>query len=252
MKEGNQNDRFLIFGFLRKILSKEEKENFQDRLKDDDFQDKISEETINQYGRIQLKSKLDNIHIEVEEGRRKKKIFIGFFIAALIVFLSAICWFFVLNDDDLPKLEPDQIFASYFEPYPSLFEQKGNVSSEEQGIILAMKAYTDQDFSRAVRIFKMHLSASNSENSLASFYYGIALLADNQKEKARDVLLELKQSSSANNLLPQEPLQWYLALAYLKNNNVNQARPLLEWVATQKKKSFKQKEAGEIIKKLKN
>lgn len=252
MKNEDQKEKFLIFGFLRKILRKEEMEEFQTHLKEEEFQDRVSEETVNQYGRNQLKSKLDNIHLEVAKDQKKKRYYLRLilvFAAALLVFF---CWNYISNRGNIQNVNSDQIFALYFEPYASLYDQKGETAIEEQGLILAMKAYSDRNYSKAVDLFEVHFSENTTKKSLTSFYYGIALLADNQNDKALGVLSDLKKRSSTNSLLPKEPLDWYLALTYLNRNNMKQALPLLENLASQKKNSFKQEEAKDILQKLGN
>ncbi len=252
MKEGDQKDRFLIFGFFRKILNKEETKKFQDRMKDEVFQEKISDEAVRQYGRIQLNSKLNKIHKTIGKEKKRRRIYTCIFLAVLAILIAIICWQIVNNDSNKPpEIKPHQVFASYFEPYASLFEQKGEATTEELGFMAAMHAYTDQDYAKAARLLEKFLNQSTSKKSLPTFYYSMALLADGQSNRALNILLQLKEGSNSNTLLSKESLYWYLALAHLEESNVEEARLLLEWIANRKGKSLKKEEAKEILKRLK-
>ncbi len=251
MKAGDQKDSFLIVGFLRNILNKEEAREFQKRMNDEAFQDKVSHETVNQNGRIQLNSKLDDIHQVVVQEQNRQRIYKLLLFSILAILVAVGGWRLV--SDGAPPMKTDLVFANYFAPYPSLFEQKGEVSSREEiGFAEAMKAYSTQDYSNSIRQFEAHLGQSETKMSLPSFYYGIALLANGQSDQALKIFKSLKDESKSNALLPKEPIHWYLALAYIEVKNYEAALPLLDWVASRKKGSFKQQEAKEILEILEN
>jgi len=251
MNIGDQKDRYLIFGFLRKILNKGETKAFEERMNDEAFQDELSHETVNQYGRIQLRSKLDDIHQTVIE-EQKRRLTYKYLLFAVLAILVALASWKVVNESKPSAKKPDQLFANYFEPYANLFDQKGEKSSDEQGLAEAMEAYSTQDYSNAVRLFELHHGQGGPKRSLSSFYYSIALLAKDESGQAVKILVQLKEESNSNALLPKVPIHWYLALANPSENNVEAAKPLLEWIASQKKRSFKQTEAMDILALLKD
>jgi len=250
MKKGDHKDRFLIFGFLRKMLNNEEEDSLRERLKAESFQEDVSEETVRQYSRVQLKSKLENIHSKVvEEEKRKRKVKI-FALAVLVVLLAFVSWLYLSDNGTNKSSQPNQIFASYFEPYESLFDKKGEQAGTDKGFTAAMKAYSEENFRQSAILFENSLGDNLSKRSLYTFYYGVALLANDQSEKAIDVLQKLYDDSSSKTMVPNETIQWYLALAYLNENEILETKLLLENLTSRKKTNFKQKEAKEILRML--
>lgn len=249
MNKGSQHNRFLIYGFLRRILNKEESELFEESMKNESFQEQLTEETINQFGRIQLKSKLDEIHLQEEISQRRRQLLSITTVSIIAILLAIFCWKSLAIEDNSSKLKTNQIFATYFEPYPSLFNQKGETSEKELDFIKAMDAYTARDYKKAVYLFETISNNHKSKKSLQSFYYGIALLANQQPTKAKEILLQLKDRP--NSPVPKQPLFWYLALSYIEENNVEEATPILESITTSSNGGFKQKEAKEILQILK-
>ena len=246
----DKKEEFLIFGFLRKILNKEEEEVFKSKMKDEEFQAKVSNETINQAGRIKLKSKLDDLHTSVINEQKRRRTFLRILGLSVAVLITYILWQFVIHAPNSDAQKPDQIFAQYFEPYANIFDQKGKSDTSNKDIDSAMDAYSNHQYSESIRLFEKYFKENSAKTSLSSFYYGIALLANGEHKKSLTILQELNQNKSAQTIISQTPLHWYLALAYLKSNNISEAKPLLEAVAKQNVNSFKQKEANEILKSL--
>ena len=248
MKEGNQNNAKLIWGFFRRILDKEETKALRQKWEDTSFQERLSEEAVRQYGRVELKEKLENIHEIVQTEQRSRRIFLTLIFATFLAILALVCWYFVFEPLSATTTSPDQIFANYFTPYPNLFEQKGETSAKQLEFTAAMEAYAEQDYANAIRVFEQQLGQGDDGNSLFSFYYAIALLADRQSGQALRALQALQANS--NTLLPKEPLRWYLALAYLAENRATEAGPLLKELASQEPNRYKQREAEEVLKLL--
>lgn len=245
MKEGNQKEKIFSIGFLRKQLNEADSEAFRNRLKEADFQEQVSEEVVQQYGRHQLKAKLEDIHQRVEVENKQRRRLRVFLALALISLLSYVCWqSFSPSNHSAPQ--PTELFADYFTPYPSVFDQKGAAPTGAEDLLTAMEAYTAQDYPKAIQLFEAQIN--QDENSFQRFYYGIALLADQQVGKAVNELEALQQNSSSP--LPEDPLTWYLALAYLGENNTAAAQSLLKELAVGKSSKFKQQEAAELLKLL--
>ena len=248
MKEENQKKKILSIGFLRKQLDARDSEAFRNSLQEDDVQEQVSEEVVHQYGRQQLKSRLEDIHQTLAIEKKRRRTFLIYITVALLALLSYLGWRLSLGPVNHSIPAPTEIFATYFNAYPSVFDQKGGTASEEQELMSAMGAYAAQDYPRAIQLFETQLNQNLPKHSLHSFYYSIALLADQQVDKAIGELEALLKSPKA--LLPQGPLHWYLALAYLGEGNAAAAQPILQKLAAAKQNIFKQQEAAEILKLL--
>jgi thioredoxin-like negative regulator of GroEL len=68
----------------------------------------------------------------------------------------------------------------------------------------------------------------NPNDPQVQLYYGIALLETNQIQKSRSVFQKIIQGES----LWKEEAQWYLALLYLKTNQPEQVKTLLQQLSS--------------------
>ncbi len=137
------------------------------------------------------------------------------------------------------NVQPDyqELYAVHFEPYPNIISPTVRNASEDP-MEKAFSYYNNRKFKEAIEAFEaLH---NNHQASYANFYYAMSLMADNQVEKAINVL------ENPNWEIPdklQRQTDWYLALSYLKIENKEVATLYLEKViraggamATQAKK----------------
>lgn len=94
--------------------------------------------------------------------------------------------------------------------------------------------FHQKDFSRAIPSFRSYIqNASDYYKLIGKFYLANSLLVDansddkNQVEEAIHLLEELQPQGQVSFIL-SETITYYLALAYLKNNQADLAQPLLE------------------------
>lgn len=154
-------------------------------------------------------------------------------IAAGVAAVTAIIFF--LRKPDYTTTE---LFASYYEPYENLIISRG----EGDDIILkrAMDAYDNHNYQRAVSLLQPYLEANPNERS-AALYLGIAQMELSNYGEAESQLME-----ALNDPLYQQQADWYLALLYLRMDDVSKLSKTLEKIITMGD-HYKEKEAREIL-----
>jgi cytochrome c-type biogenesis protein CcmH/NrfG len=121
----------------------------------------------------------------------------------------------------------EQIFAANYEPYQSL--QSDRSSTAEEDYIAIIDFYENQQYQEVMPLLEDYIIKNpnqvNSQIMLGNVYLNVLPL---QNQKAIDLFQTI---SNTENKLFSEVAQWYLALAYLKNNEKENAVPILEKLA---------------------
>ncbi|MCB0707121.1 MAG: tetratricopeptide repeat protein [Saprospiraceae bacterium] len=162
-------------------------------------------------------------------------------IAATIVFLLAALWFLFPTE----KPSNDALFASNFEPYTMVLNQRSELAADpiEQAINQAVLNYNQQEFEKAATGFQQ-LREVDPANVTYSFYTAISQLANGESAAAITLLEQLLVSD--DHLLVEQS-RWYLALAYLKENESQKARSTLQEIESG---AFRYEEAKLLLRDL--
>lgn len=203
--------------------------NFQSNLKtaikkedDNDFRDLISE----------LESKA---RIKDSLPRRS---YVKWLAAATIALLLGLSYFLTTPQ----KNSTEDLFVSYFEPYRNVVQpmQRGNEQQDDK--TLAFLAYEKGEYTTAISLFSSLYSTTKEPYYL--FYKANALLKLDKANEAVPLLLEhLKTTDTLT-----EKTNWYLALAYLKLDDKQNAIITLEKVMAEGK--YKTSEARKLLKEV--
>jgi hypothetical protein len=126
---------------------------------------------------------------------------------------------------DDKQVNTQQLIAQYFTPYrhPSL---EPTLRGDAEGTIRdeLEKAYWDEDYALVLRQWEL-LDADQQKNPTLQFLYVNALLDANRMTEAESTLLEL--SKNKNRRFDQSE-EWYLALIYTYQGELDKATSLLE------------------------
>lgn len=165
-----------------------------------------------------LKATLDEYHKEMDEARPKKWMRPGWLaMAASFLILLGVCtWaiFGTLNS-------PDKIFKSHFKPDPGLPTIMGTTSEYE--FYYGMVNYKRKEYKEAIQRWET-LYAANPENDTLNYFLGVANLASGNARQAEKYLQRAKENRESAFL---EEARYYLALALVKENKINQAKEVL-------------------------
>ena len=234
----------LIADYLKNRLSHEAQQEFDHLMATDSefakevtFQENLKS-VIKKEEHTQLKQQLKAF--ETLDTAAPAKSYLKWFIAASIVALLAIpsMWFFTNT-----SINNDELFAANFEPYRNVVHPIVRGETAQDIKTKAFIAYETKNYEEALGYFNKILKESEDETIL--FYKANVLLQLNKGDDAIAIFENnLKTSDSLN-----EKNQWYLALAYLKNNNIDQAKHQLQALITSNSK-FKSKTAKQLLKKI--
>lgn len=173
----------------------------------------------------ELEVTLPNVKIEPQAQAQGKQLKVGqrfvLWKVAAVVILIAVSAVVVFQLDR--PLSTQDLFAQHFEPYPNEFvSAKRGDDIAADPLVQSFQAYDNQNYSAAINGFTKILD--EEENTMVLFYLGSAQLALNQSQAAIatfERFLEISQDSVTE-------AKWYLALSYLKEDRVADARILLE------------------------
>jgi hypothetical protein len=163
-------------------------------------------------------------------------------IAAVLVLaaVSTVSYFYIVKPAPNEKL-----FAEYFEPYPSTRpEIRQPATASGSALENALSAY-DRDKSLAtLRLFETVLDET-TDNLTAHFFVGNLYLLMKQPLPA---IQSLQRVTDAGTNEFTGPAAWYLALAYLLNNDRTNCRDLLNELSS--KSGFYQQRAIDLLKRI--
>ena len=231
MEKLNSTDIALIEAYIDRDLSDEQKENFQERLNNSEAfrREVILQETvvrsIYKEKRNALKKELKNWADQPEVKKRAKKqkrtpmirLCVG--IAASI--LAAISLFFMQNQHNGAHL-----YASHYISYPSHANVRSNINTTYEE---AVNLYAIDDFTEAEKAFESLLA--EEDNTSYRLYLANCYMKNEKWDKAEQSLLQVVNSGAE---LVHEA-KWFLSLVYIKKNDLNTSKTLLEEVSADHK-----------------
>lgn len=146
----------------------------------------------------------------------RKMFFKWWMVAAALLLIAAAAWFYQST-----KVSADKLFASYFYADPGL--PVAMSSTSDYSFYDGMVSYKEGDYKRAIEIWT-DLKDKGLITDTLQYYIGVAGLNRNDVKMAVHTLLPLTENKGSE---WYNKVVWYLALAYLKSNNVPEA---LNWL----------------------
>lgn len=154
----------------------------------------------------------------------------------LLISIPLLVWWMMSReqgDSNLPSDESDTTEEPLLRPRFQAFDDRffdhlpresANLGSATEE---ALARYDAQEYSAAWPLLAEQVTAT--KDSLLLLYAGVAALGDQHPENAIDLLEPLMASPTF--VFYQEEVQWFLALAYLENKELEKARELLTSLA---------------------
>ncbi len=143
------------------------------------------------------------------------------------------------------RLSNEEVIAKYYKSYEATTALRSGTSELNTDFVLALEYYNTSDYEKAAILFKKVLD-SDPKNMQSAFLNGVANFEDKNYPDAKqsfNIVINDK-----NNLFI-ETANWYLAMCYIKTNDIPSAINQLENIY--KEDGIYKKEAKKIIRKLK-
>lgn len=159
-------------------------------------------------------------------------------VAASIALIAGLAYFFSVNQ----STNPQNLYTQNFKPYRNVTYPITRGAEATDTKTLAFSAYAKGDYQEAVPLFT-ELYASEKK-SYYLFYKANALIQMNRAGEAVSLLQE--HSKSDDSLADRS--YWYLAMAYLQMDNIENAKTALKEVVD--KNAYKAKDAKRLLDEL--
>ncbi len=232
----NEISQAIIDQYLSKQLKGSALTDFESKMNtDSSFKKEVETQAflhrgINKFGQDEMKKKLKLIRAEVvgkEKPSQKAKVvslgqkkkvrpFLRWSVAATIALVVGASFYYVATRQNVSSLD---LYASYYQPYS--VENSVRSAPAPSNLTQANQLYKAKKFEAALPLFlqTLEIEPENAEIQLA---IGISQLELNRMEQASQTF------SSINNPLYKDQAQWYLAMTFLKQSDLANAKTVLE------------------------
>ena len=236
----------LINGYFEGSLLEEQKREFDhlfetntDFKTDFEFQEELKRALVKSE-RKQLKEILSNTNTPHEKEKSQVIRLRPWLIAASVVLLAGISsWLIFFNR---PDIDSQQLYASNFTPYENVVHPIERGEQLEDLKTRAFIAYENAEYTKAIELFQT-LNMKNNDKYII-FYEAIALMQLNKHDEA----VPLFEDYIETNGELKERAIWYLALAYLKQDEIEECKEQLSLLIH--KEGFKTKAAKNLLAEL--
>ncbi|NND32846.1 MAG: hypothetical protein HKN76_09660 [Saprospiraceae bacterium] len=167
-----------------------------------------------------LKDKLSQVQDAGDNIRQLSPRALWRWASAAAIVLGTLGVYFYMNQTTLDE----RLYYTYYEDFPNIIEptQRDQINSSP-----AFTAYQSEDWKEAEEAFDQLVIEQPSE-VYPQFYSGIVAMNLEDWSKAISALEKVRASADERFV---DPASWYVALAYLRNNNKERARLILEMIA---------------------
>jgi len=221
-------ERYLLFDqYLQGEMTVEERNNFEKEVSGNpefaaEFRTfkEVQVQLQNKFGHVQEREAFkENLSVISDEhfNKNKPKLVLmrpWYYAAAASVVILFGLFFFNQNT------KPD--FADYNQQEYAYLTERGNVQEE---LKQAEEAFNSKKYKAAIPLFESILKENKTPE--IQYYYGIALLEEDQFSKSEAVFNELKSGTSVYS----EKALWYLALSKLKQKDYKASKQILQTIS---------------------
>ena len=246
------NDRLLIEKHLDNALNDAEKSLFNQRLEDMDFKQEVvlyqqAVQSVYRLGDDKIKAMLQKEHQKlekktekaVEEAPQYKPLKIVFSrqkmaLAASFLLLVSVGLWFLVGENSPKRMSNEQVFEDTFKPHDNLnYRSKRSarrvgdaekIDDKLSNLQKAFVCYDGENYNRALQFFDLPEVVQQFPTDSLNLYKAMCFL---KLDKPDQALISLKIVENNPNSALREASEWYLALTYLKINDVQKAKELL-------------------------
>ncbi len=243
-KKMSPDKEILIEKYFEKQLSSNEKQLFDEALKnDEEFKTAFDfEKSVKDGIHFQERDALKKMLQGFEEKPQKKIIpfrnwlWLG---AAASLVIGFSLWLFLGN-----QASSEELYLSYYQSYPNVVAPivRGENTQDEK--LRAFAAYEEENYPMAQTLF--HQLFEKTKEEYAIFYEGQCYFASGETQKGIQLLECFNFSDNKYPFKTQQ--KWYLALGYLKLGEVEKAKKYLQILVGYE--NIQKENAGNLLEKL--
>ncbi|XLS29148.1 tetratricopeptide repeat protein [Flavobacteriaceae bacterium M23B6Z8] len=229
----------LIQKYLKRKLTEVEQANFDQLLESDpEFKKEVAfledfHKVAEAEGENNLRKLLSDFEAEHQPYKKTSRTL--WYVAASVIALLGMAYFFTI----MQPTTSENLFADNFKPYKNVVHPVVRGAQVLDQKTKAFSTYDSRNYEEAALRFEALYNQTGTPYYL--FYQANALLANNQVEEAIPLLEKHLETKDA--LKDKTP--WYLAMAYLKLQDNENAKRFLTMVV--KKQAYKKEQAKELL-----
>jgi hypothetical protein len=243
----------LIDRYFENSLSPKEQKLFNELLQNDSaFKDeflfqKNLKQVIRASQQEELKSKLSQIEEKAQKNTHFMVVPKKWMVAASLALITT---FGVWTVKSLYYPSHEAIYETYFQVDRNTIHPVVRGESIKTIEFRAFVAYEAHDYYKAINLFN---SVKNPDEAYIIYYKALSFLAVDKTDEAisllNNVVINSKTDSASVSLM--EKANWYLAMAYLKNNETEKTVSKLSLIENNPVSNYKKQEAKEVLNYLK-
>lgn len=236
------NKEELIANYFTKKLSHEAQVEFDHLMANDaEFAKEVTfqknlKATINKEEQDIVKEQLQGFEAEENSTFNYRK----WLVAASVLLLLGVSSFWFFNN----SVNTEKLYAENFEPYRNIVQPIVRGDTKTDLKTKAFTAYETKNYTEALEYFD-ELLLEHPDETL-TFYKANVLL---KLDKTEDAIAVFKSNLKTPDSLDAKN-NWYLALAYLKLDDIKNVKKHLNTLVSNPSGNYKEKEAKTILKKL--
>ncbi|EDP72553.1 hypothetical protein FBALC1_15667 [Flavobacteriales bacterium ALC-1] len=230
----------LIAQYLTKKLSQEAQKEFDHLMvtdpqfkKEVTFQEDLRTVIQKEENEI-IKSQLQDFETEEHSNFSFKNWFVAASVAILLGLSGA--WYF--NN----SIDTEKLYTENFKPYRNIVQPIVRGETKTDLKTKAFTAYETKNYTKALKLFDQILKVNTDET--IAFYKANVLL---ELDKTNDAISIFEKNLKTPDSLDDKN-NWYLALAYLKLNNIKKTKAILGKLKTTS--TYRNKNVKQLLKKL--
>jgi len=239
----------LIDRYFDNSLSPKEQLLFNDLLQNDlDFKNefifrKDLKKVIAVSQQEDLKSSLGKFEDKIQQNSKLMMLPKKWLVAAS-VFILATIGLYSVKTEYFPSNEV--IYDTYFQSCRNTIQPVVRGENPNTIEYRAFVAYEAHDYYKAINLFN---SVADPEAPYINFYKGLSYMEINKLNRAIELLYPITKAKNLKGKSANfdEKAQWYLALAYIKNNENKKAIEELSLIGNQPPDTYKKEEALEVL-----
>jgi TolA-binding protein len=137
----------------------------------------------------------------------------------------------------------ETVFEKYYKVYPVTFQNRG--AQDQNSLNSALQAYESKDYYKAINLLAEVEKAYPDYSCIAAFYKGLSCIEISDYKNA---IQSFNKVISAPYNIYTSNAHWYMALTWMKLNNLSETRTHLKWLIANDRQLGKQ--AAEMLKEI--